>query len=184
MTAFKMTEEKKNDIEKKAADTLEKVGYQKTPVPVDVVTVANTLGFAVGNASLTEDVDGFIVVKEGEKNIFGINTDKLIGINGLRSFAWKRFIVAHELGHYVLHYDEMADHGIYAHRDHQKGKNTQENEADYFAANLLMPEETFVERYNALPKELERDQKAILLAAEFVVPKDAVIRRFEELSVE
>ena len=92
--------------------------------------------------------------------------------------------MAHELGHYVLHYDEMADHGIYAHRDHQKGKNAQENEADYFAANLLMPEETFVERYNALPKELERDQKAILLAAEFVVPKDAVIRRFEELSVE
>ena len=47
-----------------------------------------------------------------------------------------------------------------------------------------MPKETFAERYNALPDELEREQKAILLAAEFVVPKDAVIRRFEELSVE
>lgn len=184
MTALKMTKEKRSDIETKVADTLEKAGYKENTVPVDVVTVANTLGFAVGNASLTEDVDGFIVVKEGEKNIFGINTDKLIGINGLRSFAWKRFIVAHELGHYVLHYDEMADHGIYAHRDHQKEKNAQENEADYFAANLLMPKETFAERYNALPDELGREQKAILLAAEFVVPKDAVMRRFEELSVE
>lgn len=98
---------------------------------IDVIEVAKKLGFVVGNAGLSEDVDGFIIVDENKGNILGIDTNKLIGVNASKELAWKRFIIAHEIGHYILHYDKEKDNGMYAHREHKKGKNEIENEADF-----------------------------------------------------
>ena len=134
-------------IEKSVKDTLRSVKYTISGCSVDVIDVAKRLGFVVGNAVLNEEDDGFIVVEEGRKEIMGIKTDKLIGVNSDRSLAWKRFIIAHELGHYVLHFKEKNLKGLYAHRDHKRGRDELENEADFFAANLLMPRESFENKY-------------------------------------
>lgn len=176
--------EKKN-IEEKALEFMNKMGYVDDSDAVDVIDIAKKAGFAVGNAMLDDDEDGFIIVQDGVKEILGIHTDKLIGVNSARTVEWKRFIVAHELAHYVLHYAYEKHNGIYAHREHIKGKNDEENDADFFAANLLMPRKKFVDAYNELKdKQLDLDEIVILLSNKFVVTSRTAERRIEELGLD
>ena len=51
-----------------------------------------------------------------------------------------RFTIAHELGHLLLHYDELNDEQQVFYR---YGRSAIETEANIFAAALLMPEEAF-----------------------------------------
>lgn len=174
----------RKDIEDKAIETLEKVKYKDVSDSIDVIDVAKKLGFVVGNAVLDNNEDGFIVIKEGADNILGIKTDKLIGVNAKKDLAWKRFIIAHEIGHYVLHYDREKDSGMYAHREHKKGKSELENEADFFAVNLLMPRDKFMNKYTELKdKDLSNEDMVVLLASKFMVTQPMVKRRLEELEI-
>ena len=170
-------------IEKAALDTIKEVDYVDNGDSIDIIQIAKRLGFVVGNAFLNDDDDdGFIVVDEGKEEIFGIKTDKLIGVNSSKSLEWKRFIIAHEIGHYKLHYSLERDGGIYAHRDHKKGKNNIENEADFFAANILMPREKFSRMYSELKeKKLTQEDIAMILAKKFVVTQVMASRRIGEL---
>lgn len=176
--------ERMQEIEKRANSILESVNYIDNKDSIDVVEVAKKLGFVVGNAGLEDDIDGFIIVEEGKPHILNINTDKLIGVNALKELPWKRFIVAHEIGHYVLHYDRLKDNGMFAHREHRKGKSEKENEADFFAANLLMPRKKFMDKYNELQeKGLSLDDMILLMADKFLVTQPMARRRFEELGI-
>lgn len=171
-------------IEKSALGTLSSVQYTVSNCSVDVISVAKRLGFVVGNAVLNEEDDGFIVVEEGKSEIMGIQTDKLIGVNSDRPLEWKRFIIAHELGHYILHFKEKNLKGLYAHRDHNSGHNELENEADFFAANLLMPRDSFKEKYAEIKKLYKNDREIVdALAKHFVVTTKMTERRIEELEL-
>lgn len=172
-------------IEQKAIDTIAQINYCDDSEEIDVIQIAKRLGFSVGNAVLQDDVDGFILVQDDAKEILGIETNKLIGVNSKRNLEWKRFIIAHELAHYILHCPEQKTKGMYAHRDHKKGKGSTENEADFFAANLLMPREKFTEKFNELKeKSLDKEDIVLLLTKKFVVTPKMVERRFEELSLD
>ena len=168
-----------DEIEKKALQTLEDIGYKDETDEVDIIKVANLLGIQVGNASLDDAMDGFIIINEGNNKILGVPTDKLIGVNSDRTLQWKRFIIAHEIGHYKMHY---SGEGMYAHRDHVNGKNEKENEADFFAANILMPRSKFTDRYKELSnKGLGKQEIVVLMADKFMVTHRMAERRVEEL---
>lgn len=171
-------------IEKNVMNMLRSVEYTISECSVDVIDVAKRLGFVVGNAVLNEEDDGFIVVEEGRKEIMGIKTDKLIGVNSNRSLEWKRFIIAHELGHYVLHFKEKNLKGLYAHRDHKRGHSELENEADFFAANLLMPRESFENKYKEIKQVYKNDKEIVdILSKHFIVTIKMTERRIEELGL-
>lgn len=171
-------------IEKSVKDTLRLAGYTISEGSVDVIDVAKRLGFVVGNAVLNKEDDGFIVVEEGRKEIMGIKTDKLIGVNSDRSLEWKRFIIAHELGHYVLHFKEKNLQGLYANRDHKSGHNELENEVDFFAASLLMPRESFENKYKEIKQVYKNDKEIVeALSKHFVVTIRMTERRIEELGL-
>lgn len=60
----------------------------------------------------------------------------------IRSRAFQRFTVAHELGHYFVdgHWDRMEAAGVHVSRaGFGRSKDPFETEADHFAASLLMP---------------------------------------------
>lgn len=174
----------KERIEREAEETLHNINYADVTDSIDIIDIAKKLGFVVGNAGLSEDVDGFIIVDENKNNILGIDTNKLIGVNASKELAWKRFIIAHEIGHYILHYNKEKDNGMYAHREHKKGKNEIENEADFFAANLLMPRKKFMDKYKELKqKNLSTDEMILLLADKFTVTLPMTRRRFKELEL-
>lgn len=63
------------------------------------------------------------------------------------SEARDRFTIAHELGHYFLHY-RLA--GLQEAKSFGRGaRNRAETEANVFASALLMPKESFVEAWNS-----------------------------------
>lgn len=171
------------DIEQRALDVLEKNG-NKSDSFVNIVDIANNLGFIVGNVKLPDDDDGFIIVDDVDHNLFDTGSNKVIGVRADQTTEWKRFIIAHEIGHYVLHYDQKKDGGIYAHRDHKKGKGKIENEADYFAASILMPRDRFDKQNKILDNAgLSFEEKIVILAKRFGVTEIMTVRRFGELGI-
>lgn len=122
-----------------AADLLRKYGIDEPPVPVlDMAADSNlTVQFA-RFPSNRSNVSGYIDTK----------TSKVI-VNVDEAPARQIFTVAHELGHWLLHRQEVEDDRLYRvlMREPLDGpKPVIEREADAFAANLLVPE-PLLERY-------------------------------------
>lgn len=174
----------KDKIEKKSSELLKKFAYEDGAV--DVVKLAKYLGFYVGMSPLTDEEDGFIIVDESMEtieNVFGIKTDKIIGVNSERPLKDKRFILAHEIGHYYLQYDKEVNQGMFASREHKKGKNETENEIDFFAACLLMPANHFKKKYDEFKVRLVTEEAIIRdLAEYFLANEDSVRRRIVEVN--
>lgn len=172
------------EIENKVNELFDTIGYDLNQAPIDVINIASKLGFVVGNAVLNNNDDGFIIVEEGREEIFGFKTDKLIGINSQRSLEWKRFIIAHEIGHYILEYKNDNLKGLYANRYHSRGHDKNENQIDYFAACLLMPASIFKKTYEEFKKTtLSSSTIVTILASYFSVTTKMTERRIEELGL-
>ena len=117
------------------ADILRKF-HSKAPVPV--IEIANELGIKVYK---TNDFDGRIsgLIQKDEHH--GGKSGYAIYTNAHHPMTRRRFTIAHEIGHFMLHReligDGITDDGLY--RSHLRGGF--ESEANRFAANLLMPRE-------------------------------------------
>lgn len=79
-----------------------------------------------------------------------------------------RFTIAHELGHYFLHYRAPDTHlvGERSATFTRLGRNTAETQANVFASNLLMPEEHFRTAF----EQLGRDMAMVARRFEVSVP--------------
>ncbi|MBD5101416.1 MAG: ImmA/IrrE family metallo-endopeptidase [Subdoligranulum sp.] len=171
------------EIDAKVASLLKDYGYnEQVDDWVDVVRFARRKGFVVGNAELHNGDDGFIVIQpyQEKQTRFG---PMVIGVNSERTKRFKRFVIGHELGHWQLHYSEGT---LFRHRDgdrdRSKDENQQEAEADYFAAALLMPTESFRRRRDEMRElGLSRSEICIRLSQIYDVPLESVLRREEEL---
>ena len=112
-----------------------------TEAPVPVSQIAKAKGARIFVDSLEGDLSGFLY-RDASHAVIGVNTS--------HSTARQNFTIAHELGHLLLHDQEAL------HVDHEfrvrlrsdvssQGTDEAEQEANYFAASLLMPKE-FIER--------------------------------------
>jgi len=108
---------------------------EKPPVRVD--QVARSLGIEVQLRDFPDEVSGALF--RGPDHV-------VIAVNGKHHPNRRRFTIAHELGHHLLHPDSPA----YYDREHQIGMHlrakvagtqwdSKEVEANRFAAELLMP---------------------------------------------
>ncbi len=176
---MELSEMEKVQIEKKVDFLLALFGYSKEDRYVDIVEFTKKMRFTVGNADLKEDEDGLLLISQ-EKKVIAVNSD--------RSMEWKRFIIAHEFAHYFLHYvlngtfKNSTQEAVLLHRENKKGRNESENDADYFAAALLMPRETFKMQYEKYKSEgLEDNEIYFQLGNIFGVPLESAKRRVEEI---
>jgi len=180
-----LTQEKKEFIDKKTKEVLQEVFNGDIVIPIDIIEVVKKYGFTLVNARLDENEDGFIMINKSKNNILGFETNKLIGVNSSKSLPWKRFIIAHELGHYKLEYENSDNKLQFAHRDHRKGKDERENEIDYFSASILMPKDEFINlhQYFLSNPTVNKDLLVDFLATQFQVTKKMVTRRIEEVGL-
>jgi IrrE N-terminal-like domain len=127
-------------------------------VPVEDIA-ESYLGLFVRDEALEDGVSGVLRIRE-----------RLIGVNAAEGARWprrRRFTIAHEVGHWVLHRDDIADLVVtrtigYVPSDAAKAKTPEEireREANRFAAELLMPED----RVHAA---VDRDGADVLVQAE------------------
>lgn len=183
-SAMKLSKEKMEEIERRASEVLVDYGiYDGNPESLDVVCLVRSNGFSVRDASLKDSEDGFLLLRPGSVEIRGELVDgKIIALNRERSAPYKRFVVAHEFGHYALGHCQEGK--TYLHRETRTGKDEVENEADYFAAALLMPREAFRRSYQKLAdRGVPVKDRHIRLAAEYRVPVESARRRIEELDL-
>jgi len=107
---------------------LEDFLIESAPVPVEVI--AKKMGIEISYAP-SADYSGILIRKSDGK--------VLMGVNNSESVQRMRFTIAHELCHYFF---DKKDHVTvdYRNKIHSNQKPDKEKIADFFAANLLMPE--------------------------------------------
>jgi hypothetical protein len=105
--------------------------------PVDITALANDLGLTV---LMSYDLPAGISGKIALDPIEGGTSGYAITVNALENRTRKRFTVAHECGHFLLHRDkigdELTDDALYR---SDKLPTSAEYEANNMAADLLMP---------------------------------------------
>ena len=157
---------------------------------VDIIKFAQAQGFIVGTADLPDSEDGFLLIDpKGDTLPHAVSASaasskrKIIGVNRERSLEWKRFVIAHELAHSFIHWNPEMEKGIYLHRENRKGKDEQENDADFFAACLLMPRKSFKSEYEKLSAAgYSRTDTCFKLVEIFKAPFESVSRRIDEVA--
>jgi len=135
--------------------------YQSQP-PVDVSKMATDLGL------LVLELDTMPTGASG-KLFPDAHSDSgwSIGVNKSDSLTRKRFTIAHELSHYLLHRSDIRDgvlDDMFYRSEHMSG--AKETEANRFAADILMP-------YDLL-QSYARDLNVDELARKFGVSSQAM----------
>lgn len=105
---------------------------------VDPIAIARSKGIEVrGKPATAKGVSGMLI-KAGDD--FGI-----LYATDIPSKGFQRFSIAHELGHYFIsgHHEALLSEGLHLSRAGFVTPDPYEQEADYFAAALLMPERPF-----------------------------------------
>ena len=186
------TRQQSEPLEKKLQEFYKRSG-KKFEAPNDIFKYGNDLGFTVWKMPLDEEaLDGIIYVR-GE-------TKKRIGINKSLELNAARFVLAHELAHYIHRYlTDDADKLWVAEKDrifHGDEKEQIEHDMDYLAAAMLVPKEDFIldlKKYSfdfdkfvdKAKQELRRDvseQMIKELSAKYYVDEPVISRRIVEVS--
>ena len=114
--------------------------YNIEAPPVNIEELAGALGITIQYEPADDKLSGFLI--RDLKNHRAV-----IGVNSSHPRNRKRFTIAHEIGHFLLHESEKVYmDGInnifrvhHRNEDSSKGSNVDEKEANLFAAELLMP---------------------------------------------
>jgi Zn-dependent peptidase ImmA (M78 family) len=138
--------------------------------PVDVQALANALGLRVVETPLPDDISGKIERDWVDGDGF------MITLNSNHAPVRRRFTLAHEIAHFVLHRDligdGIVDNGLY--RDNRIG-DERERQANTYAAQILMPRNLVRQAWN------EGLTSAAELAAAFRVSAGVAEIRMREL---
>ncbi len=129
-----------------AAIELRKLIGWITPSDFTIDEVAACLGISIKEVQMNGS-DGRIS-RIGENGIISINSD-------IDYQPSKNYIIAHEIGHFILHKDLMicSDTSKTLSDWHKKGP--QEEEANAFATELLMPSDQFINKVKGKKMSLE-----------------------------
>ncbi len=164
------------ELEKKAGDLLQEAGMAQAPVPVD--EVARYLGIQVDEADLGEECSGMLVREEDYA---------VIGVNVNHHEHRKRFTIAHEIAHFMLHggeaYIDRPLHIDLRAADSGSGTQQEETEANQFAAALLMPADQVRAAVAEQPFDPAQDDELPNLARRFKVSPQAMTTRLIHLGL-
>lgn len=166
---------KKGEIELRANSLLKQFSIKKAPVAVEDIVIG--LGLSIREDEFGDSVSGFLISKD--KN-------NVIGINRAEIDVRKRFTIAHELGHFMLHSNQKDD--IFISKVHFRneasttGEIRKEREANSFAANILMPAKFIIREINKIDKQMSIEDLTAKLAKTFKVSDVAMSYRLTNLN--
>lgn len=139
---------------------------EKEKIPVDVRRIARRLGIEVQDVELSPHISGKLVRKDGGFKIL---------VNAAHSNNRRRFTIAHEIAHFVLH-SELFEHEIVDNEMYRSEQvsNAYETQANNYAAELLMPKNLIYRRALELRASHKDNQILEIMAREFQVSRDAM----------
>lgn len=142
---MKITEAKPSKLSKRSISLIGEIFSRKTGY-IEDKNIIQTIGKMGG----TIEVKDFWDKKEKSGSLEVSNIKKFkIFVPRHTSLERDRFTIAHELGHYVIHYLFASD-GVRAGRfvADRYGSGRVEWEANWFAASFLMPEKEFKKSFS------------------------------------
>jgi Zn-dependent peptidase ImmA (M78 family) len=151
-----------------------------TPLPIDIADIIKKETIQVEERYLEDELSGLLII-HGDA--------KLIGVEQSHSPVRKRFTLAHELGHYVLHSNDskmFVDTAIFKRQidgGYSSKEERMEREANNFAANILMPEILVYREVRNFYKDLNDENNIAALAQKFEVSTAAMTFRLINLSI-
>ena len=174
-----MTPQQRKAIRTRTQKLLEEHGVTTAPVPVD--RIARSLNAQLRFQPLDDELSGMVYIKDGTP---------IIGVNALHHPNRQRFTVAHECGHLVLHSAEITkeihvDKGFptVLMRDgvSSEGVDEMEVEANFFAAELLMPADFLARSLHDESIDIDDDAAVTALAKKYKVSASAMRLRLGNL---
>lgn len=171
-----MQRTRKKEIRIKADLVREKCKVSRYGI-IDLFKECERLGYKLFRYPLGEDADlGFSLIKDGTTIIFTNSSSRM---------SRELFTLAHEIGHIILHMNTGSSFIDNNATISEKNSDENEQEANYFAACLLMPADD-VEKF--LDLEISDFQRKSLSAmdiarimSEFGVSFDMALNRLESL---
>lgn len=161
-------------ITKEVEALLRRTGVRSAPVPVE--NIAQQLGVHVMYSAFEDDVSGLLVRR---------GASAVIGVNSRQAEVRKRFTIAHEIGHLVMHsaagLEEVHVDKAFRVQFRSAASSTAEDvaeiEANAFAAALLMPEFLLREEIPYVALDLEDAELVRELAQRYQVSTQAMTFR-------
>lgn len=167
-------------IENRTKQIFEQTGIVGLPVKIE--EIVKKMGINLVPYAFDEDISGVLVISDKEATI---------GFNQSESRVRRRFTIAHELGHYEFHRDKSA---MFIDKDYRaifRSKNSGnsedlqvlEQEANTFAACILMPEALLAEILSDMEFDLSSEDEIKRLAKIFDVSATAMSFRIINLGL-
>lgn len=149
-----------------------------------IVKIAKLFDFKTYKESLNESGD--ININGETKEKYG--HDKVILVNRNEELFHQRFVVAHELAHYLFDFlgnSAYEDKSILFADTYEKDKHEtpQEKRANTFAAEIMMPKELFVRQYDVARREENNHMFIVLyLSRYFETSVESIEKRIKEVA--
>ena len=169
-----------DELEQKADKTLQEADAFQVPVPID--KVARHLNLTIEAVHL-EDFAGVLVVN---------GNSGAIGYNSAHSVLRRRFTIAHEISHFLLHARRDGKPEVFADRrvtfrrpedDHASAAYRRDAEANQLGAALLMPRSAVLQEIETYRSDLDEDKDMKFLADLFRVSVPALARRLRNMGL-
>lgn len=141
-------------------------------IPTDLEKVVSSCGLNIMTADLNDSLSGAL-----------LRDEKIVVVNRNHPPVRKRFTIAHEIGHHVLHGDkkEFID-GIFKREKQPDNQFIEtEKEANQFAAALLMPAHDVVREFQKI--DISQEDSINELAEKFKVSSDSMKYRLINLGL-
>jgi Zn-dependent peptidase ImmA (M78 family) len=157
-------------IEKRAGDVLRAANAKSIPVPVESIVAKHQIRLS---RAPHRSFSGMLIRKDGYA---------LIGINSGEAPVRQRFTIAHELGHFFLHPQKDA---FVDYRDNSRDvmRTPREQQANMFAAALLMPGELLQKDVRPFASVGLSEDRLYALARRYMVSEDAMRFRLMNLNI-
>ena len=164
-------------IDQKVAELLQKHHVASPPVPVE--EIAAGLGAQVAVENFKDEISGLLLRSAGSI---------VIGVNKAQSPIRRRFTVAHEIGHLVMH--SAALEAVHIDKNFEvhlrsaassTAEDVAEIEANAFAAGLLMPREMVIADVGDQVLDFEDPHLVKQLADRYLVSTQAMTFRLMNL---
>ncbi|MCX6291629.1 MAG: ImmA/IrrE family metallo-endopeptidase [Bacteroidetes bacterium] len=167
-------------IEEKTTEILRSCKINSLPIAIDEIALAR--GLKLKPYDMGEEISGVLVI-EGDTSTIGYNTR--------HPEVRQRFTIAHELGHYELHKSKnelFVDKNIpvilYRDQNSHTGEDKLEQQANSFAAAILMPVSFLKKEIKAKKIKSLDDSMIVELAKTFNVSVAAMSIRISNVITE
>lgn len=156
---MKLAQKRRKELDEIVQNFCRETGFN---AKADLFKELNKIGFIIYSAQFKRQLAGMILVNENVEKLDEFGSNKVILYNKRYNYYEVRFILMHELAHYISRkFIEQDTKLLFAVRDHNEEyhDDVEEQEMDYMAASMLVPTDEIISDINEYKIDLKLSVK-------------------------